>query len=113
MKSLLPPFGSASARRAPRDGARLRAGRGGLRRAALTTAPLLHPPRRPLPLPPPPRQQGVDLKHGGRQIGKKHRTEPKSDNVYVKLLHKVRRAERADARRASRRSQLAPPFGCI
>ena len=33
---------------------------------------------------------GIDLKHGGRLIGKKHRTEAKSENVYVRLLSKVR-----------------------
>ncbi len=32
---------------------------------------------------------GVDLKSGGRAIGHKHRTTPKSENVYVRLLHKV------------------------
>ena len=35
---------------------------------------------------------GIDLKHGGRAIGKKHRTEPKSENVYIRLLFKVRAA---------------------
>jgi large subunit ribosomal protein L18e len=32
---------------------------------------------------------GVDLPHGGRYIGHKNRTEPKSQNVYVKLLAKL------------------------
>lgn len=32
---------------------------------------------------------GIDLKHGGRSIGKKHRTEPKSKDVYLRLLYKV------------------------
>ena len=33
--------------------------------------------------------QGIDLKAGGRNK-KKHRTAPKSENVYLKLLVKVR-----------------------
>jgi large subunit ribosomal protein L18e len=33
--------------------------------------------------------QGIDLVAGGRNT-KKHRTAPKSDNVYLKLLVKVR-----------------------
>ena len=40
---------------------------------------------------------GIDLKHGGRAIGKKHRTEPKSENVYIRLLFKVRFFGGADA----------------
>jgi large subunit ribosomal protein L18e len=32
---------------------------------------------------------GVDLKSGGRSVGHKHRTTPKSENVYVRLLHKL------------------------
>jgi large subunit ribosomal protein L18e len=35
--------------------------------------------------------QGIDLVAGGRNT-KKHRTAPKSDNVYLKLLVKVRAA---------------------
>jgi hypothetical protein len=37
-----------------------------------------------------PTKMGIDLKHGGRAIGKKHRTEPKSKDVYLRLLYKVR-----------------------
>lgn len=33
---------------------------------------------------------GIDIRTGGRRVGHKNRTEPKSDNVYVGLLHKVR-----------------------
>jgi len=32
---------------------------------------------------------GIDIKTGGRYIGHKNRTEPKSDNVYLGLLHKL------------------------
>ena len=45
--------------------------------------------------------RGIDLKHGGRLIGKKHRTEAKSENVYVRLLTKVRPL--SSARRALHR----------
>jgi hypothetical protein len=34
--------------------------------------------------------QGIDLKSGGRYIGHKNRTAPASQNVYIKLLEKVR-----------------------
>ena len=45
----------------------------------------------PFPPPPPPLPfaQGIDLEAGGRNKTK-HRTAPKSDNVYLKLLVKVR-----------------------
>ena len=39
---------------------------------------------------PPSLHRGIDLKHGGRQIGKSHRKEAKSENVYLRLLTKVR-----------------------
>jgi hypothetical protein len=38
-------------------------------------------------------KQGIDLEAGGRNKTK-HRTAPKSENVYLKLLVKVRRMER-------------------
>ncbi len=38
--------------------------------------------------------QGIDLEAGGRNKTK-HRTAPKSDNVYLKLLVKVGRADAA------------------
>ena len=34
--------------------------------------------------------QGKDLIAGGRSVGHKHRSEAKSDNVYINLLVKVR-----------------------
>lgn len=43
---------------------------------------------------PPPHVRGIDLKHGGRQIGKSHRKEAKSENVYLRLLTKVRQHAR-------------------
>lgn len=33
--------------------------------------------------------QGIDLKSGGRSVGHKHREAPKSENVYINMLHKV------------------------
>ena len=39
--------------------------------------------------PPPPPSQGIDIKSGGRYIGHKNRTAPKSENVYINLLHKL------------------------
>ena len=36
--------------------------------------------------------QGIDIKSGGRYIGHKNRTAPKSENVYINLLHKVSQA---------------------
>jgi hypothetical protein len=33
--------------------------------------------------------QGIDLKAGGRMLRNKHRTEPKSENVYTRMLAKV------------------------
>jgi large subunit ribosomal protein L18e len=43
---------------------------------------------------------GIDLVAGGREIGHKHRTAPKSDNPYIKLLVKLYRflARRTDAK---------------
>ena len=37
-----------------------------------------------------PHWQGIDLIAGGRYVGHKNRTAPRSDNVYLKLLVKVR-----------------------
>ena len=60
----------------------------------LLLLPARHPPPQPhaLPSPPPatPLCRGIDLKSGGRYLGHKNRTQPKSDNVYVQLLSKVR-----------------------
>lgn len=36
--------------------------------------------------------QGKDIKSGGRNTRHKHRTAPKSENIYIKLLVKVRAA---------------------
>jgi hypothetical protein len=49
--------------------------------------------------------QGIDLKSGGRYIGHKNRTAPASQNVYIKLLEKVR--ERATPPRLLHRRPLA------
>lgn len=35
-------------------------------------------------------EQGIDLRAGGRNTKHKHRTEAKTENVYVRLLVKVR-----------------------
>ena len=39
---------------------------------------------------PPYSQMGIDLRAGGRYIGHKNRTNAKSENVYIRLLVKVR-----------------------
>ena len=52
-------------------------------------------------LPHPTRAQGIDLVAGGRNK-KVHRTAPKSENVYLKLLVKVRRLARGKSALASR-----------
>ncbi len=39
--------------------------------------------------------QGKDLIAGGRSVGHKHRTQAKSDNIYVNLLVKVGERRRA------------------
>jgi hypothetical protein len=35
---------------------------------------------------------GIDIRAGGRYIGHKNRTEAKSENVYLRLIVKVRRS---------------------
>jgi hypothetical protein len=57
------------------------------------------PPPPAAPAAPP---QGIDLKAGGRNC-KKHRDAPKSDNVYLKLLVKVRRGRGLRRRSGGRR----------
>ena len=63
---------------------------------ALTPLRFAH---RPLTLPRPPLlhaaflfTMGIDIRAGGRYIGHKNRTEAKSENVYLRLIVKVRSA---------------------
>jgi len=66
------------------------------------------------------RQQGIDLRAGGRETGHKHRSRPRSENPYVGLLTKVyrflaRRTERSFNKLVLKRLFMSrvnrPPMG--